>query len=508
MMRRTVPFLSLARPLPRYLAVGLCIGLVPGLAAWATSSLSIGAIVAFCAAAALIGTVSATWVWPLGQAASHHPSVAAPDRPFAPASKAPGTVECDDPAALFLIDHGPPRRGRHAPKALDEGTLQRLFGAGATVSTLPCRRHAVALPAGAPTDTAALVHRARQVLAHAPACPDMRIGVHAPERPEKAGHHDAPVGAERALAAAHAAPGGTIRIARGARDDMAPPELRLAADLDHAFESGQIQPFFQPQISTDTGLVSGAEALARWRHPDLGTLAPHDFLPTIDAAGQMTRLTDHMVRSVLSHLADWDAAGLDLPTVSINFPQADLSDPELPTRLAWALDAAGLEGNRLGIEVLETVVSIDQDDTVPRVLTQLARMGCRIDLDDFGTGQASINAIRRFSAKRIKIDRTFIRGLDRDPEQQAMVAAIVTLADQLKLEVMAEGIETAGEHSRVAELGCGHVQGYGIARPMNADALPGWLLRHGHQVLHTPLPASLRQLSTGFGSAPGAARGH
>ncbi|SEN11480.1 EAL domain-containing protein [Palleronia pelagia] len=508
MMRRTVSFLSLARPLSRCLAVGLCIGLVPGFAMWTTSGFGVWAIVAFSAVAALMGTVCATLIWPLGRPFSHRPTATAPGGPLEPFAKATNTVECAAPGALFLIDHGSARRGRRAPAALDEGTLQRLFGAGATVSTLPGRRHAVALSPGAPTDTAALVHRARQVLAHAPDCPDMRIGVHAPGRPGETKHRDALIGAERALTAAHAAPGGTIRIARGGSEDMAPPELRLAADLDQAFESGQIQPFFQPQVSTDTGLVSGAEALARWRHPDLGTLSPRDFMPTIDAAGQMTRLTDHMVRSVLSHLADWDAAGLDLPVVSINFSQADLSDPELPTRIAWALDAAGLGASRLGIEVLETVVSIDQDDTVPQVLSQLARMGCRIDLDDFGTGQASINAIRRFSARRIKIDRTFIRGLDRDPEQQAMVAAIVTLADQLKLEVMAEGIETAGEHSRVAELGCRHVQGYEIARPMNADALPGWLLRHGHQVLHTPLPASLRQLSAGFGRRPGAARGH
>ena len=130
------------------------------------------------------------------------------------------------------------------------------------------------------------------------------------------------------------------------------------------------------------------------------------------------------------------------------------------------------------MEILETVVATSPDDVVARNIAGLARLGCGIDLDDFGTGYSSISAIRRFAVQRLKIDRSFVMKVDRDGEQQRMVSAILVMAERLGLDTLAEGVETAGEHAMLAQLGCGHVQGFGIARPMPADQTADWIRAH------------------------------
>ena len=149
---------------------------------------------------------------------------------------------------------------------------------------------------------------------------------------------------------------------------------------------------------------------------------------------------------------------------------------------AWAkvmeLDRFDLEPRRLSIEILENVVAETDNDVVVANIAALAKLGCGIDLDDFGTGHASITSIRRFTVRRIKIDRSFVTKLDEDREQQKMVAAILSMAERLGLETLAEGVETPGEHALLAQLGCGDVQGFGIARPMPIDDTMEWIARH------------------------------
>jgi EAL domain-containing protein (putative c-di-GMP-specific phosphodiesterase class I) len=140
----------------------------------------------------------------------------------------------------------------------------------------------------------------------------------------------------------------------------------------------------------------------------------------------------------------------------------------------------------LTIEVLESVVADTDHDLIVRNLTALSQLGCGIDLDDFGTGHASIAAIRRFSVNRIKIDRSFVAGVDTDPGQQRIVAAILSMAEQLGLKTVAEGVETLSEHALLAQLGCSHVQGFSIARPMPMQATLDWLLRHRVKLERTP----------------------
>lgn len=256
--------------------------------------------------------------------------------------------------------------------------------------------------------------------------------------------------------------------------------------LEAALDEGQIRPHYQPQISTDTGALSGFEALARWHHPERGVIMPADFLPAVDEAGLSERLGEVILFHALAALVRWDKAGLRVPTVGVNFSASELRNPRLVEKLKWELDRFNLTPERLSVEILETVVADTDNDVIVHNIAALSRLGCGIDLDDFGTGHASITSIRRFAVRRIKIDRSFVTRVDEDREQQKVVSAVLSLAERLGLETLAEGVETQAELSMLGQLGCGHVQGYGIARPMPFEETADWIIRHRAQVIATP----------------------
>lgn len=260
----------------------------------------------------------------------------------------------------------------------------------------------------------------------------------------------------------------------------------LREELERALDEGQIRPNFQPQISTHTGEITGFEALARWYNPEKGVIPPAEFLPLIEDAGLDDRLGEVILYHALTALARWDRAGLNVPTVAVNFSAQELRNPRLAERLKWELDRFDLEPKRLSVEILENVVAETENDVVVANIAALSQLGCGIDLDDFGTGHASITSIRRFAIRRIKIDRSFVSKLDEDREQQKMVSAILSMAERLGLETLAEGVETPGEHAMLAQLGCGDVQGFGIARPMTVDETLDWIERHRAQLSRVP----------------------
>ena len=249
-------------------------------------------------------------------------------------------------------------------------------------------------------------------------------------------------------------------------------------DLQRAIEAGEICAHFQPQINAITGAVSGIEALARWQHPERGMISPGEFLPLIEKAGLSPLLARRIRDCALSCLARLDAAGLQVPSVAINLSMPQLRNPRLADEIAWALDLHELAPERLVIEILEDVIADGDDDIMVRNVARLAAMGCGIDLDDFGTGHASIASIRRFAVGRLKIDRSFITNLHRDTERHRMTGAILTMAAGLELDTVAEGVETAEEMAIVAQLGCTHLQGFAIARPMPEAELLTWLAKH------------------------------
>lgn len=290
--------------------------------------------------------------------------------------------------------------------------------------------------------------------------------------------------AEKAARAARRNGGEGLR--NFARDIDTTAPATGSGELEAALEDGRVQAFFQPQISTDTGEVTGFESLVRLEDPSRGTVMPAEFLPALQAAGLTERLGEIMLQQALTALRGWDRAGLDVPRVAVNFAPEELRNPQLARKIEWELDRFGVAPGRLVVEILESVVAGFDDEVIVHNVAQLARMGCTVDLDDFGSGQAAIAGIRRFSVRRIKIDRCFVTRVHKDRDQQRLVSAILSMAEQLQLETLAEGVEDAGEHSMLAQLGCGHVQGFGIARPMPFRDSIDWIGDHRQRLLRAP----------------------
>ncbi|WP_212523650.1 GGDEF domain-containing phosphodiesterase, partial [Actibacterium sp. MT2.3-13A] len=284
--------------------------------------------------------------------------------------------------------------------------------------------------------------------------------------------------AETALREARRHGPGAIRAFSRAMQVSARFRSGLADEVAEALDRDQIRPWFQPQTSTDTGAVTGFEALAHWRHPTHGVIPPEAFLPVIVQTGLSGRLNDRILVHTLSALRSWDKAGLNVPAVGINVSGPELRDPGTAERIIRTLDRFGVAPGRLTLEVVESVLSGADDDIVARNIAALAQRGCGIDLDHFGTGEASLAAIRRFAVSRLKIDRAFIARVDRDRAQQDMVAGILMMCERLGLGTLATGVERVGEHALLAQLGCGHVQGHGIGQPLPFEDTLAWMRGH------------------------------
>lgn len=251
----------------------------------------------------------------------------------------------------------------------------------------------------------------------------------------------------------------------------------IPATVGAAVEQDQIEAFFQPQICCDTGEVSGFEALARWRHPARGLIGPGDFMPGMRPADHAA-LTRAMLLQCLDALHLWDAQGWAVRTVSLNVPPSDLSDPGFADMVLWELERHDIAPHRLVIEVLESIGPINSGGQIRTNLHRLSRAGCLLDLDDFGTGYACLESLSQFGINRIKIDRSFVSDCHRTPDRQRMILAILAMAETLGITTLAEGVETAEEHSYLAQIGCGHVQGYAIARPMPQSEIGSFMQAH------------------------------
>lgn len=259
----------------------------------------------------------------------------------------------------------------------------------------------------------------------------------------------------------------------------------MTATVGDAVLAGQMVAWFQPQVSCHSGEVTGFEALARWNHPTRGLLAPGAFLPQMTPADH-NALTLLILSQAMDALKTWDRAGFDVPTVSINVSNCELSDRGFADCLLWEMDRHDVSPRRLAVEVLESVGPVSSSGETRDNLRKLAEAGCQIDLDDFGTGYASLDAIRQFGVNRIKIDRSFVTACDIDEGQQRMILAILALAERLGILALAEGVETREEYAFLAQMGCDEVQGYAIARPMPlADSLE-FLTRHAQAAARLP----------------------
>lgn len=306
------------------------------------------------------------------------------------------------------------------------------------------------------------------------------------------GHLGPDVSAEKLLtlarqtaeqAAAHGRSAVVIARPEGQGRPPTPAQIQRADAALKAIELGRIAPWFQPSLDSDTGRVSGAEILARWADPNAGLVAPASFLPALHAQGLLPRLTDAMVQRAAQALAGWDRTAIEVPSLSLNPCDDDLRDPNLARRLLAVFSAHGLSPDRLRIDLQMRHLSILPSETLLQTLHSLHEAGIAIDLEGFGTPGASSHAqLSKLPLSRLKLDRTIIARVDRSEDQRKLVNSALGLAQSLGLETLACGVESHGEHTVLAQLGCSHVMGYGVARPMAAKDLPQWVTDHNSRL--------------------------
>jgi diguanylate cyclase (GGDEF)-like protein len=234
-------------------------------------------------------------------------------------------------------------------------------------------------------------------------------------------------------------------------------------DLRRAIARQEIFVVYQPQVDSATGRYDGAEALARWAHPERGVVSPADFIPLAEELGLITALGEFVLRKACAEAVGWPAH----MTVSVNLSPMQLRDPRLAATVAGVLAETGLPGARLELELTENAL-LQDDGRAVAVLHALRDLGVRISMDDFGTGYSSISYLRRFPFDKIKIDQSFVRQLPHDPDSTAIVQAVASLGVQLGMKVTAEGVETEAQKLYTAARGCSQLQGYLFSKPVDA----------------------------------------
>jgi len=244
--------------------------------------------------------------------------------------------------------------------------------------------------------------------------------------------------------------------------------------IRRALEQDEFLLYYQPKVDMRRGRVLGMEALIRWQHPDRGLLAPAEFLPLIEDTELELRLGEWVIATALAQLTYWRKLGLDI-SISINIASPHLLSPEFLPYLSAQLQAyPPLPAGALEIELLESAALADINE-VAQVLGSCRKLGLGIALDDFGTGYSSLAYLRRLPADVLKVDQSFVRDMLHDPEDLAIVEGVVGLAQVFHRQVIAEGVESTSHGIMLLHMGCDHAQGYGIARPMPAAAVPGWV---------------------------------
>lgn len=264
----------------------------------------------------------------------------------------------------------------------------------------------------------------------------------------------------------------TLRAARSAANDWIPGRGKTLRALRRGLRNGEVELAYQPQVDPRTGTPGGVEALIRWRRNG-ALLAPGAFLPAVETSPLMPQLTEHVLDLALREL-DLLAPPEHELRLSVNVSARDLDDGGLPERVSMALRRHGVAPGRLTLEVTETAVMANEERAI-EVLNALAGLGVELSVDDFGTGHSSLSRLQRLPLDELKIDRSFVSA--EESRSPLFVGAIVGLARELGLRVVAEGVDEAATLGVLAEMGCDLAQGYHLSAPLDAEGIRDWLTR-------------------------------
>ncbi|MFT3746174.1 MAG: EAL domain-containing protein [Pyrinomonadaceae bacterium] len=256
--------------------------------------------------------------------------------------------------------------------------------------------------------------------------------------------------------------------------DAAVKRLTLENDLRAALAASEFELFYQPKVDMRSGKITGMEALVRWNHPRFGLVPPLDFIPLAEETGLIVPLGEWILRAACTQTKQWRDRGYEL-NVAVNVSPAQFQQKDLAVRLISIVRATGLDPRFLNLEVTEGLIMNNTSD-VAEVLADLRATGITVSIDDFGTGQSSLSYLKRLPVDVLKIDKSFVDEVAADPDDAAMVMAIITLAHTLRLKVVAEGVETEEQLRLLRLVRADEWQGYLASKPLNASAFTSFLL--------------------------------
>lgn len=256
--------------------------------------------------------------------------------------------------------------------------------------------------------------------------------------------------------------------------------MALEAGLRRAEERDELELYYQPLVDADTQQIVALEALLRWRHPEFGMMSPDRFIPIAEDSGLIVPIGRWVLAQVCRQLQSWRSGGLAPVRVFANLSARQLRQVDLAGELQELLRASGVPPSSIGLEITESML-LEPSERLHEQLDRFRAMGIQIAVDDFGVGQSALIYLKRFAVDSLKIDRTFVRDVTTDPNDAAIIEAIVAMAHKLNLTVVAEGVEAPEQEDAVRRCGCDVLQGYLYDRPMPADAVTAVL----HSAVHT-----------------------
>ena len=255
--------------------------------------------------------------------------------------------------------------------------------------------------------------------------------------------------------------------------------LLLENALRRALERGQLQLHYQPQINLTTGTVRSVEALLRWQHPQLGDISPAEFIPIAESSGQILQIGAWVLGTALAQLKAWRSGEFPTLGMGVNLSAVQFRQPGLPELVSRLLADFDLPPDALELELTEGA-AVDDPHAAVTAMDQLHARGVRMSIDDFGTGYSSLSQLKRFQIYKLKIDQSFVRDLDNDNNDRAIVSAIIRMAQALDIRTTAEGVETPGQLEFLREQGCDKAQGYHFSMPLSAPELEAFMRRQLH----------------------------
>jgi EAL domain-containing protein (putative c-di-GMP-specific phosphodiesterase class I) len=259
--------------------------------------------------------------------------------------------------------------------------------------------------------------------------------------------------------------------------DRAIVRQEVETDLRHAIDSYELELFYQPIVRMDNAELSGFEALVRWNHPKRGLVFPGDFIPVAEATGLIAPMTIQILRNACRQFVDWKQRYGLLPgsmMLSVNISVTHFSDSGLVDQIRTIINETGIAPSSLKLEITESAVVGDAENAIA-TLNRIKDAGVAISIDDFGTGYSSLNYLHRFPIDYLKIDRSFVGAMGEGNENREIVRTIIALAKSLKLEIIAEGIETKEQFKKLRRLGCQFGQGYLFSRPLPVSQIESML---------------------------------